>query len=91
MRIFEVKLLGKQRSDGLPKCLVRITRAFACNTITLNIIDPKGVREYNFPVNTPENIRSVAAYLQRELDGCKAADSEIQEYCRLLERLENLS
>jgi hypothetical protein len=90
MRIYEIKFLGKQRADGVPKSLVKVTRTFGANAATFHIIDPKGVREDDFPLNSPKDIRSAAEYLQHELDGCKAADSEIQEYCRLLETLENL-
>lgn len=89
MRIYEIKFLGRQRADGVPKCLVRVTRTFGVDAVTIYIIDPKGVREDDFPASSPKDIRIAAEYLQYELDGCKGTDSEIQEYCRLLEHLEN--
>jgi hypothetical protein len=90
MRIYEIKFLGRQRADGVPKSLVRVTRAFGVDAVTIYIIDPKGVREDDFPINSPKDIRIAAEYLQHELDGFKGTDSEIQEYCHLLEHLENL-
>jgi hypothetical protein len=84
MRIYEIKLLGQQNADGVPRCLVSVLRPFDCNTLTVHIIDPKGEREQHVPVNGPYDIQAMAKHLQYELDGCKGTRSQIRKYCHLL-------
>jgi hypothetical protein len=85
MRIYEIKLLGKQADDGVPKCLVSIQRPFGGDGITVNITTLKSERKYYGSLNRPQDIRTLAECIQYELDGCKGTLSEIQEYYKLLE------
>ena len=84
MRIYEIKFLGKQNADGVPRCLVSVLRTFDCNSIIISVIDPKGEREQHVPVDGPQDLQTAAKYLQHELDGGEGTRSQIRRYRRLL-------
>ena len=91
MRIRSIELAGESKTTlgdgmpGLPRAFARISRKPGDEHITVELIIPGGERTHHVQADCEEDVRSMAACLQVQLDGFKGTNSEIDEYVRVLQ------
>ena len=86
MRITSIELAGRtEAGQKLPRALARIRRTSDAEYVEVAILRAGGERKHMVRPDSPEDLRSMAACLQHELDGYDGGNSEITEYLRVLE------
>jgi len=91
MRITSIELAGTSKttlrdgSPGIPGAFARICRAGGDDHITVELLTPGGERSHEVQADDRDDQWSMAQILQHALDGYEGANSEIQEYLRVLQ------
>jgi len=93
MRITSIELAAASKttlrdgSPGLPGAFARICRAGGDDHITVELLTPGNERSHEVQANDRDDQWSMAQILQHALDGYEGANSEIQDYMRIIEQL----
>lgn len=87
MRITSIELAGSiEKGKRLPRAFARIGRKLGSESIDVTILLPGGEETQHLDAGREDDIRSMARRLQRLLDGYHGTPSEIEDYCRELQR-----
>ncbi len=88
MRITNIELAGGiEDNQVLPRAFAKIARKQGDEHITVELLTPGGDRTHHVGADDRDDQWSMAQILQHALDGYEGANSEINDYMRIIEQL----
>ena len=88
MRITNIELAGGvEDGQALPRAFAKISRKQGDEYITVELLTPGGDRRHHVGADDRDDQWSMAQILQHALDGYEGANSEINDYMRIIEQL----
>jgi len=88
MRITNIELAGGvEDGQALPRAFAKISRKQGDEYITVELLTPGGDHTHHVGADDRDDQWSMAQILQHALDGYEGANSEINDYMRIIEQL----